>query len=141
MDGRRPGGKRSLNDLLLIEVGLSDRFAFEDDHLICHFGEQTPCVVGRTDGDRWMPSFLARTKNSACNFTAVGHQDVDCNPSSFRFRFPVWRTLVKERRQAFLSFLGASHAACEIKRPVAEFFVRTRPAVETEGEFFGKGDG
>ena len=90
MDGGGAGIECGLDDLLLVEVGFSDGLAFEHDHLVGHFREQAARIVGCADGHRGVAGFLACAENPTRNFTTVGHQDVDCNPSSFRFRLPVW---------------------------------------------------
>ena len=90
VDGGGAGIECGLDDLLLVEVGFSDGLAFEHDHQVGHFREQAARIVGCADGHRGVAGFLACAENPTRNFTTVGHQDVDCNPSSFRFRLPVW---------------------------------------------------
>jgi hypothetical protein len=53
-----------------------------------------------------MAGFTAGAQNTASDFAAICHQDLDFNPSSFVvFGFPVWGSLLKEGGQSFLTFI------------------------------------
>ena len=106
MNSGSAGVLRRLDNLFLVEVGFGDGFAVKQDHFVGHLSEQTSSIVRGANRYRGMAGFTAGAQNTASDFAAICHQDLDFNPSSFVvFGFPVWGSLLKEGGQSFLTFI------------------------------------